>query len=54
MFWGVARGGNRGGGQGVQDAQTHGAFGIWASLVVQRPTADVGMGVGAGPLDLSH
>ena len=54
MFWGVARGGNRGGGQGVQDAQAHGAFGIWASLVVQRPTADVGMGVGAGPLDLSH
>lgn len=55
MFWGVARGGSRGGREGVQDVQAHGSFGIWASLVVQRPTATVVWGWGwAEPLDLSH
>ena len=58
FFWGgVTRGGSRGGREGVQDIQAHGSFGIGASLVIQRPTADVGVEVGsgwAGPLDLSH
>ena len=57
FFGGVTRGGSRGGREGVQDIQAHGSFGIGASLVIQRPTADVGVEVGsgwAGPLDLSH
>ena len=50
---GALRGGSRGGGEGFQEMQALGPFGIWASLLKEPIQKAVGWG-GAGPLGMSH
>lgn len=47
LCFGDTRGGSRGGGEGIQEVQIHGPFGIWSSWSSKEPTAEVG-GRGAG------